>query len=303
MSAVIDTKAGEIGELAGGAVREMVEDATVGAIISTYADGTSPLSWDAIQEGGWDLVGLREDAGGAELRDLVAIAQAWGGRLVPLPYLETVLAKRHSEAARVSDGAITFALPLATLRTQERSYVPFGAIEGVGLATGLGAGHDSIVAVPTGSPDTLDIAARGIEISGKPTEFSDEAAREIAVVYAASAVGATRRLLELGVEFAKERQQFGKPIGSFQAVKHQLADVLIDVESAETAVIWASVTTDQAMRGAAFAVRRCLDAADRVLQVHGGLGFTWEMGLHFYLRHILASQEVVSGLRQSKQDC
>ena len=296
MNVLVSTAPGEMGELAAETIGGILDKALGGANIATFAEDGDPIAWDALSKTGWDLVGVLDDDGdGASLRDLVEVAQVWGSQLAPLPYLETVLAKRHSDAAQEWDGPVTFALPHPSNETGF-SYIPFGAMPGIGLVTGMGTGASEVTPVPSGRPHTLDLDARATEAVAQ-TEFSPEAAQEVAIVSAASAVGAARRLLDLGVAFAKEREQFGKPIGSFQAVKHHLANSMIAVEEAETAVIWGSLLPEEAFRGARFAIGRCVDAAEIVLQVHGGLGFTWELGLHFYLRHILAARESVEGLR------
>ena len=88
--------------------------------------------------------------------------------------------------------------------------------------------------------------------------------------------------------------QFGRPIGSFQAVKHRCADMLVDVEGMRSAAWWAAwcVSTDDHESAVAASVAKawCSDAADRVLgstlQVHGGIGFTWECDVHLYLKRV-----------------
>jgi len=295
MTVLVSTAPGEMGELAAETIREILDRAIGETNIATFAESGSPVEWDALAKAGWDLVGVVEDGEGASLRDLVEVAQVWGARLAPLPYLESVIAKRHSEQAQEWEGPVTYALPQTSLRGGV-SYIPYGAVPGIGLVTKLGTGAGEIVSVPEGEPHTLDLDARGRE-ADVTTEFSLDVAREIAVISAASSVGAARRLLDLGIAFAKEREQFGKPIGSFQAVKHHLANAMIAVEEADTAAIWGSLNLDEAFRSSKFAIGRCVDAAEIVLQVHGGLGFTWELGLHFYLRHMLAARESVEGLR------
>jgi alkylation response protein AidB-like acyl-CoA dehydrogenase len=294
MSIMITTNAGETGELAAEAIRDVLDRATNGANIATFVEGASPLAWADLADGGWDEIGIAEDEDGATLRDLVEVALAWGHSCVQLPLLPAVLAKRHSAAARQADGPVTFALP-STVQPEDLSYVPFGQHEGIRVALGLGAGSDDLAAVPAGEVDELALTMRGV-VSPIRTALSVEAAREVAVVLAAEAAGAGRRLLDDAVDFAKEREQFGRPIGSFQAVKHHLANALIAVELAETAVIRASQEEHEAFRSARFAVDRAVEAAEIAMQVHGGLGFTWEMGLHFYLRHILMARELVTGL-------
>jgi alkylation response protein AidB-like acyl-CoA dehydrogenase len=110
---------------------------------------------------------------------------------------------------------------------------------------------------------------------------------------AAEAVGIAQRALELGVEHAKTREQFGKPIGVYQAVSHQLANTYTDVELSRSLAYWAAWCVaeddDQAPVAAAaakaFATEAAVAACERSIQVHGGTGFTWEHPLHrFYKR-------------------
>jgi alkylation response protein AidB-like acyl-CoA dehydrogenase len=116
-----------------------------------------------------------------------------------------------------------------------------------------------------------------------------------AVAYAAELLGVAQRALDLAVAYAKDRVQFGRPIGSFQAVKHRCADMLVDVEGMRSAAYWAAWTVgdvdaaaDERAIAASTAKAWCSDAAFRVLasalQVHGGIGFTWEHDLHLYLK-------------------
>ncbi|MBO1901439.1 hypothetical protein J4H92_05690 [Leucobacter weissii] len=296
MSVLMNTQTSEIGELAAETLAEILTKATEGVSITAYAEGSPLLEWGAIGESGWDLVGVVEEGEGATLRDLTAVAQVWGARLVPLPFIETVLAKRHSEAARAVEGPVTLALPTSTAPSGT-GYIPFGRVEGISLALDLDRGEGGVTGVPTvGVAERLDLGAQGSE-AAVLSRLSETAGLEVAVVYAASAVGAARRLLDLGIDFAKDRQQFGRPIGSFQAVKHQLADAMMAVQEADTAVINASLVRPEALRASHFAVRRAVDVAEIVMQVHGGLGFTWEMGLHFYLRHMLKAREIIEGIR------
>ena len=110
---------------------------------------------------------------------------------------------------------------------------------------------------------------------------------------AAEAVGIAQRALELGIEHASTRQQFGKPIGVYQAVSHQLANTYADVELARSLAYWAAwcVAEDDeqaavaAAAAKAFATEAAVAACERSIQVHGGIGFTWEHALHrFYKR-------------------
>jgi alkylation response protein AidB-like acyl-CoA dehydrogenase len=113
-----------------------------------------------------------------------------------------------------------------------------------------------------------------------------------ATAYAAELLGAAQRMLEATVDYAKVREQFGRPIGSFQAVKHRCADMLVDVEGMRSAVWYAAwaIDADAEDRSLAASTAKAWasDAGMRVmnsaLQVHGGIGFTWEHDLHLYLK-------------------
>jgi alkylation response protein AidB-like acyl-CoA dehydrogenase len=116
--------------------------------------------------------------------------------------------------------------------------------------------------------------------------------RDHLVLSAALLVGMAAASAELAVDYAKSRRQFDRPIGSFQAVKHLCADMLVRAETARAAVHAAAVTIDQpevgdALRAAAGAALLAADAAvanaKTSIQVHGGMGFTWEVPVHLYL--------------------
>ncbi len=103
----------------------------------------------------------------------------------------------------------------------------------------------------------------------------------------------------MAVDYAKERQQFGRPIGSFQAVKHRCADMLVDVEGMRSTVYWAAwcIAAGDADASVAASTAKiwCSDAAKRVmasgLQVHGGIGFTWEHDVHLFLKRSQLDQQ------------
>jgi alkylation response protein AidB-like acyl-CoA dehydrogenase len=113
-----------------------------------------------------------------------------------------------------------------------------------------------------------------------------------ATVVAAELLGASAVVLEMSVEYAKVRRQFGHPIGSFQAIKHRLADALVDVEAMRSCTYyaaWCLASNDpEASLAASMAKAWCSDASRRVMatgmQVHGGIGFTWDHDIHLYLK-------------------
>jgi alkylation response protein AidB-like acyl-CoA dehydrogenase len=114
----------------------------------------------------------------------------------------------------------------------------------------------------------------------------------LCVALAAESTGIAQRTMEMAVEYAKDRQQFGRPIGSYQAVSHRCAQMLLETENARSAVYgaaWAADAEPESLPTAAsMAKAYASDAGWRVpdasIQVHGGIGFTWEHDLHFFLK-------------------
>jgi alkylation response protein AidB-like acyl-CoA dehydrogenase len=118
------------------------------------------------------------------------------------------------------------------------------------------------------------------------------------VALSAEMTGGMQRTLELTVEYAKTRKQFGKPIGSFQAVQHQCADMYLETESSRSAAYYAAWALEENAPDAPVAVSiakmYASDASrtvgNRGIQVHGGNGFTWENDVHLYYRRAKASE-------------
>jgi alkylation response protein AidB-like acyl-CoA dehydrogenase len=143
-----------------------------------------------------------------------------------------------------------------------------------------------------------------VEFSGTPAEkiaTASDLARAFDVATAALAaelVGGMQRTLDITVEYAKTRKQFGKPIGMFQAVQHQCADMYLETESSRSAVYYAGWALEENSPDAATAVSiakmYASDAArtvgNRGIQIHGGMGFTWENDIHLYYRRAKASE-------------
>jgi alkylation response protein AidB-like acyl-CoA dehydrogenase len=133
--------------------------------------------------------------------------------------------------------------------------------------------------------------------AGRGEEFFEESApaNERLAALSLEAVGIAAKALELAVEYAKTREQFGKPIGTYQAVSHQLADTYVETELARSLAYWAAwcvAEGDQQVDVACAAAKAyCGDAAvaacERSIQVHGGIGFTWEHVLHVHYKRAL----------------
>ena len=145
--------------------------------------------------------------------------------------------------------------------------------------------------------DTVPVAADAVlGAPGQAGPLLAELLRRGAVGAAAEMLGAARRCLDMAVEYAKVREQFGQPIGSFQAIRHKCADMLLEVENSHSAVYYAAWALDAGAEDATLAASVAKayvgDAARKVcgeaIQVHGGIGFTWEYDLHLYFKRAKA---------------
>ena len=150
---------------------------------------------------------------------------------------------------------------------------------------------------PTAQAARVELHAVGVAgddvLPGTEVASAVDAAHDrLAVASVAELCGAGERMLEMAVAHAREREQFGRPIGSFQAVKHMCADMLVRLESAKAAVHYAALTIAEqrsdaplaASAAKAFAAEAIGLLAEDALQVHGGLGFSWEHDIHLFVR-------------------
>ena len=134
--------------------------------------------------------------------------------------------------------------------------------------------------------------------SGDVSEALDRALNRTIVALAGEQLGGAQRILEIATDYAKTRLQFGRPIGSYQAIKHQCADMLVEVEFARSAVYNAAFADEEDLRATATAARMAksycsetyLRASCQNIQIHGGMGFTWEHSAHLYYKRAKASE-------------
>ncbi len=156
-----------------------------------------------------------------------------------------------------------------------------------------------------GEVELRDVAVERAALVGRAGEGWPLLARLLdlgAVLTAADSLGGAARALEMAVEYSRVRQQFGRPIGSFQAIKHMAAEMVADVEPARSLVWYAAYAADHrpraAARAAAIAKARLGDVysatVNRSVQMHGGIGFTWEHDLHLWFKRA-CSNEVAFG--------
>jgi alkylation response protein AidB-like acyl-CoA dehydrogenase len=190
-----------------------------------------------------------------------------------------------------------------------KMFVPYANIADFIVVAAKGdAGEICLLVVETKSPGVtirslknLDLTRRvsSVELNRAPADQlvggADLFAKLIdvaAVAIAADSLGGTERALEMAVDYSKVREQFGKPIGSFQALKHAAAEIVADVEPARAMLWYAAYAQDigaaDASRTAAMAKARLCDiysrGTDRAVLMHGGIGFTWEHDMHLWFK-------------------
>ena len=146
--------------------------------------------------------------------------------------------------------------------------------------------------------DLADASGRLIGTDGEGWTVLERVLDLAAVGLAAEQVGGAQFVLEMAVQYAKDRVQFGRPIGSFQAIKHKCADMLLEVESAKSAAYYAgwcaSELNDELPSVASLAKAYCSEAYFHAtaenIQIHGGIGFTWEHPAHLYFKRAKSSE-------------
>ncbi|WP_406426781.1 acyl-CoA dehydrogenase [Streptomyces sp. NBC_01589] len=302
------------------------------------APGVRPFYWDGLAEQGLLALHLPEEygGGGGALLDLAVVLEETGRAALPGPYLATALASAVLGEAGASDlapvlaagtriGAVALGPGTLTAVECEGGHL----LDGVAPPVLCGADADLLILPAASAGGTrwfaVDSAAEGLTVrphrGADPTRPTAEvraggvlvpAARTVridsgtvrdlaAVLFAAEACGTAAWALDTAVAYAKVREQFGRPIGQFQGIKHLCADMLVRVEQARALVWDAARAADEAPKTralvAALAAGTALDAAyscaKDCIQILGGIGFTWEHDAHLHLRRALVARQLL----------
>jgi alkylation response protein AidB-like acyl-CoA dehydrogenase len=289
-----------------------------------------PVFWDDLREVGWLGLHLPEQYGGSGygLAELVIVVEELGYSLAAGPYLPSVIAGaviassapediKSALLPGLADGSRIAGVALDS-DLQLRDGLAYGKVRAV-----AGGGLASLFVVPLGDDLViLDAGADGLEVtvpknldpSRRSAQLTVDGAKvqvlagasallvDIArLLFAAEAVGIAQACVEMASGYAKTRTQFGRVIGTFQAVKHHCANMAVSAELA-TAAVWdaaraSEVGGDEFTYAASIAASLALAAADQNaqlnIQVHGGIGFTWEHDAHLYLRRATALEALI----------
>jgi alkylation response protein AidB-like acyl-CoA dehydrogenase len=316
--------------------RELLDGLAPPTRVRTVVDAGGGIDdglWKAMVEQGWTAVEVPEERSGLGLGtvEVAVLLEEIGRHVAPAPFASTLLALgalaqagRDTWVDRLAGGdaigCVAWSRPgrgqlgvtsgdRLTGTSDPTPYAPSADVAVVAVDGDDGA---ALFAVELGDQDrrgrepAMDLTRElgrlrfedtpAVRLGG--SEAVDLLIDRGAAFASAEMLGGASRAMELAVEYAKDRVQFGRPIGSFQAVKHRCADMLVDVEGMRSTAYWAAWCIGAQHEDAAIAASTakiwCSDASKRVmasaLQVHGGIGFTWEHDLHLFLKRAQLDQ-------------
>ncbi|OBK25370.1 acyl-CoA dehydrogenase family protein [Mycobacterium asiaticum] len=299
--------------------REMLRE-TVAALVAKHANpaavraaieserGYDEALWQLLceQVGAAALV-VPEELGGAggELADAAVVLQELGRALVPSPLLGTTLAELALLAADEPDAEALAALAEGTsigALVLDPDFVVNGDIADVVVATAEGqlSRWNEFTAEPVTTMDLTRRLARLQPQQATALGTDPGLADTAAILLAAEQIGAAERCLALTVDYAKNRVQFGRPIGSFQALKHRMADLYVTVAAARAVV---NDACEQPTPTNAATARLAATEAFNVvtaegIQLHGGIAITWEHDMHLYFKRAHGSAQLLDPPRE-----
>ncbi len=315
-------------ELRAGA-RSLLADRCPASLVRQVTEkGTSAEDlWGALVEQGWTALTLPEEAGGLGLGPVEAgiLAEELGRVVAPAPWWETVGAYASvvptSELDEVAEGLVTGTVAgLGDARTTRTGFTATGSggswsVTGCDEAVPRLATAARLAVVATSADGPVVLALDPQELAATPVDtvdatrpwsrltLTDSPARLLGplaplclalprALLAAEAVGVAQALLDVTVDYVKVREQFGVPIGSFQGLKHGLADAHLAVQRARATVTYSLLTLAEGHADADLASHMAKAAASdaavllakQSIQYHGGIGYTWEHDLHLWVK-------------------
>jgi len=283
-------------------------------------------AWKEMCELGWAGIFIEEEHGGQGLGivELVILMEELGYALAPVPFLSNAAAGLALQFAGTDEQKERWLPGIASgeargtvgmVRDGEARLVPDADSAEVIVLIGFD-GSTSVVEAASAEIEpfeTMDRTRRFARVragEGEPLGGDCFAAGDrIATALAAETVGVAQKAMEMAVEYARERKQFGRPIGSYQAVSHRCAQMLLEVEGSRSGAYYAAwcadAEPDSLPAAASGAKAYSSDAGWRVcgssLQVHGGIGFTWEHDLHFFLKRAKTNAMLYGSAREHRE--
>jgi alkylation response protein AidB-like acyl-CoA dehydrogenase len=278
--------------------------------------------WSEIRDLGWPGIAISEEHGGQGLGTigLVILSEELGYACAATPFLSNAIAGLVIEDAGTGEQRERWLPGIAS--GEARGAAALDREDPALVADAQGA---AVLLLPDGDRgrlvepsdaeveplELIDRTRRYARVSASGGEELDGEAGmyKPMIALAAELTGVAQRALEMAVEYAKDREQFGRPIGAYQAVSHRCAQMLYDTEEARSLTYYAGWVADAEPEtlplAASMAKARASDAAWRVtadaLQVHGGIGFTWEHDLHFLLKRARVGGELLGTAKRHRE--
>lgn len=243
--------------------------------------------WSALAEGGWAAASADPEVG-MELRDLLEVARVTGRHAYSTPLVATLLAGRRFDLDEktLSRGVVP------ALRRGGQVVAPYHCA-GVALVDAAGA-------IVSAEPSTVERFSLLVPVAVLPEDtapIDGAALAEARAAFTAVAVGCADAVIARSVDWVQTREQFGQAIKGFQAVRHHLANAHIAREQAWTAAIAAAHEPDRSHRWARQGFSLARTAIELGIQIHGGVGYTWELGLQHYLAQVIELDSILGGRR------
>jgi alkylation response protein AidB-like acyl-CoA dehydrogenase len=295
--------------------------------VRELAEADSPYDeaiWKEMCELGWPGIAIDEDHGGQGLGvvELVILQEELGYACAPSPMISNAYAGAAIQTAGSDEQKAKWLPGIASGEARGAAEIDCDPEPIVGAASGaailaLADGQGAKLVEPDDAEierlDLIDTTRAYFRVradGGDPLPGDIAGAGSVGqVALAAELVGVAQRALDMAVDYAKEREQFGRPIGAYQAVSHRLADMLWDVEEARSLTYYAAWAADAEPESlplaASMAKARASDAANSVthnaIQTFGGIGFTWEHDIHFFLKRARVSSQMMGTARSHRE--
>jgi alkylation response protein AidB-like acyl-CoA dehydrogenase len=308
--------------------RELLADRARPDRVREHAEAgtTDEALWAELRELGWPGIAIAEEHGGQGLGqvELSILCEELGRSLAPVPYLPSVMAatviqqdgspeQRERWLPGLASGEMIGALGAAADGAAElviggREADVFVLIDDDGSGRIVAAGEAEVT--PVESVDPTRSSARVVVAGGEPVGDGGACAGlgRALVSVSSELVGVCERALAMTVEYVKDRKQFGVPVGAYQAVSHRCAQMLLDTEKARSTAAFAAWSADadpESLAEAAAMAKASASSAGRevtaaAIQMHGGIGFTWEADVHWLYKRAQIDAALLGGAKRHR---
>jgi alkylation response protein AidB-like acyl-CoA dehydrogenase len=273
-----------------------------------------PSLWRELTELGWPGIAVAEEYGGQGLGavELAVLLEELGYACAATPFLCTATAAAVIQTAGTPDQRRKWLSGLASGELTAGIGTPELAADAVGAAVAVLIDGSEAVLIEAPQAEELvsiDSTRRFATVHGDGEPLGPGAVQRIHGAIAAEVVGVCQRALDMTLDYVKDRKQFGVPVGSFQAVSHRCAQMLLHTESARSTAYYAAWAADAARdrlaEAAALAGAAAADGGREVtasaIQAHGGIGFTWEADVHWLYKRAQLDAAMLGGARRHRE--